>query len=135
MIRALSIAILIIFLLGSMGMTISKHYCQGKLYSTNVGVLVDGHNSCDMNMPDQQCAAADESGNSQNCCNDKIDNLKINDNYNPVTFDWKPLVAVIGYELSGSQYPQPTNTAYSAIEASPPAACKDLIVFVQSFLC
>ena len=67
--KAISVLLAFVFLLSSTGFSINKHFCGGKLKSTNV-LLIQNHNSCcgTKKMP-------------EGCCKNQTEVLKIKDNY------------------------------------------------------
>lgn len=133
-----AIMLLVIFLMGSTGITISKHYCGDKLCSKSWSLLSTDPTSCNMDMPTQSCDKNQKNDQSKkDCCKNIIDNLKIKDSYAGSFFNWTPQLfslPIINFIIS------PVNI-YSLLTSGffyntfPPPADKGITVLVQSFLC
>lgn len=69
--KAISILLVIVFLFSSSGFSINTHYCNGKIKSINIS-FSDNHKSC--------CG---KKKMDKDCCKNKTEIVKINDNYIP----------------------------------------------------
>jgi hypothetical protein len=134
---AFTIAVLFIFLLGSMGMTITVHNCGGKLFSKKVSVLIKSNGGCGMEKSSGDCEMPHEDKPTEDCCKDEINNLKITDNFSPASFDWTPHICkTVVFEvvdvqvINGEKNPIPSDFNFIL-----PPGRKNIPLFVQSFLC
>ena len=75
------IVLSLLLLVATMGMTVSKHYCKGDLYS--VSVNGSDKSSCDMG----------------NCCHDETQNIKINNDFSVPSIASIPVLA--GFDILG----------------------------------
>ena len=74
--KILSIFIALIFLVTSIGMNFSIHYCGGQVEKVAIG---NDEISCGMDMSVNSCPSANQLSSS--CCSNKHLQLKIKDNY------------------------------------------------------
>lgn len=79
--KLFSISVALLMLLSGMQLTISTHYCGGKLADSKVSVL--GHlASCGMESSTDECTQPGSHVESS-CCNDKVSVYAVDHNYSP----------------------------------------------------
>ncbi len=85
--KFLSISFSILILFAGMQLTISTHYCGGKIAASKVSVSGDLA-SCGMEAPAKQCPYTGSHLGS-NCCNTKVSVFAIDNNYPPSFSEFK----------------------------------------------
>lgn len=86
--KFLSISFSLLILLSGLQLTVSTHYCGGKIAASKVSVSGDLA-SCGMEAPSGQCPSAGSRIGS-NCCNTKVSVFAIDNNYPPSLSNFKP---------------------------------------------
>ncbi len=89
--KAISILLGIVFLFSSSGFSINTHYCNGKIRSINIA-FSDNHKSC--------CG---KKKMAKDCCKNKTEIVKINDNYIPEQIIVTPLTDFAYFALAFTQ--------------------------------
>ena len=126
-----SVILCAVILLATAGFTVNRHYCGGKLKSTQLYSVMDPKTCCgvaDLPEDKQECP--------EGCCHDKVEFYQFDEDFNlPATVVNPNVVIVfINYflldELFGSL--DPHTTKY--LNYKPPLIELDIPVLVQSFL-
>jgi len=79
--KFLSISFSLLILISGLQLTISTHYCGGKIAASKISVSGDLA-SCGMEIPAAQCPSTGSHIGS-NCCNTKVSVFAIDNNYPP----------------------------------------------------
>jgi len=126
-----SVFLSVVILLATGGLVINKHYCGGKLRSTQLYIVMDHKRCCgvaDLPAGKQECP--------EGCCHDKVEFYQLDEDFNlPATVVNHNVVIVfikcfILDELFGSL---DSHTA-KYLNYKPPLIELDIPVLVQSFL-
>lgn len=131
--KIFSVILSLVFLVTSMGFTISTHICGGKKVKTVLSIG-NADVSCGMEKAQNNCASGQQM--KSNCCQDEFQLIQNDEDYKqPLTnFDFAPdfLIAfVTSYvELFGNE----TTKIDFFTDHSPPPLVRDIPVLVQSFL-
>ena len=112
----------LILLVSTMGMTVSKHYCQGNLYS----VSVDGLNNdkCDMG----------------SCCHDETQVYQVKEDFSIPAISTVPMLAeldILGHDLfawEGIIAPEAENTTPTERESPPLLPIQKTLAVKQVYL-
>lgn len=128
-----SVILSLVFLITSMGFTVSSHICGGKKVKTVLSLGITDI-SCGMEDVKDNCATGEQMKSS--CCQDEFQLMQIDEDYTPqlteIDFSTDFLIAFVGvyFDLYGST----TNEKYFYRDHSPPPLIKDIPILIQSFL-
>lgn len=76
----MNIFLIVTLLVGSMGFTVNKHYCHGKL--ADVTLMVSSHCGCDDNAP------------MGNCCKEESETFRVDQNFQLTAMDYVPQAVI-----------------------------------------
>lgn len=120
--KALSISLLILFVIATIGVTVSTHYCGGKLADTSVFSTA----SCDCGDKEME----------SNCCQNESEFFQIDEDFiiasSDIDFDLKFTFAFLSSFID-SFVTEKGNSSDSFIY-KPPLLNPDILILVQSFL-
>lgn len=91
--KLFSISIALIMLLSGLQLTVSRHYCGGKLADAKVSLI--GHlASCGMESANDECT---QPGNhvKSNCCNNQVSVYAVDHNYSPSFTEFKAFAQTV----------------------------------------
>lgn len=139
LVKALHIILSIAVLLSTTGFTLSEHVCQSELQSVSVFSESGG---CDSKMAPCQrggtCCSMDEK-EGKSCCTSSSEYFQSDQDKQTQAFEFKQLkspdfLAVITVVFC-IQLPIFETAQVNYLTYRPPIVCKDLLVFLQTFLC
>jgi hypothetical protein len=116
------IVLSLLLLVATMGMTVSKHYCKGNLYSIS------------FNGSDKSCC------DMANCCHDETQNIKLNDDFSSPSIASMPVLAefdllgqvMFGYTDSFTLHEEDINLRH--VESPPPPLISETLSKRQVYL-
>ncbi len=128
-----SVILSLVFLMTSMGFTVSSHICGGKRVKTVVSMSV-ADVSCGMEKTRNNCASGEQM--RSNCCQDEFLLMQLEENYTQqlteVDFSNDFLVAFVVAYFDLIENTIAKKDLFH--DLSPPPLIRDIPVFVQSFL-
>lgn len=133
-ILTLSLALLVVF--SSLGMTITRHLCAGKVKS----LVVFSHSAaCEMEQQKEKLPPCHESPSNNDCCQDQTIVLEIEDQKSvnsPVfKFSVPDITFIAAFAAVWTSFFNLYSPAYIHVpDYSPPVLAQDIPVLVQSFL-
>jgi len=119
-----SIFLSVIILLVTAGFTINKHYCGGKLRSTQLYTVMDSMTCCGVvEMP-------------EGCCHDKVEFYQLDEDFNlPATVvNHSVVIVIIKYFILDEMFGSLDSHTAKYLNYKPPLIKLDIPVLVQSFL-
>lgn len=120
--KLIHIVVLISLLSSTMGITISKHYCNNKLVSKVI------------NSETKKCC-----GKSCNSCHTEKVSLKINDDYQDTNHDFQfqelAVIVKFTYLLFDSKEIEDETQDYNTIELPPPLKIQRTLSKLQTYIC
>ena len=133
--RLFSILIVVIFLAGNIGLTLSTHYCGGRVSEQNLGLII-ADLGCGMEAESKDNCSGEETSVKSNCCHDDHQNFKIADEFKTQTelisidTQFATLFFASFFDLHTLE-----STEYADyLNYQPPRLAIDIPVLFQSFL-
>jgi len=132
--QVVSIAMSLLLLLSSSGITYAQHFCGDHEIMSKI-TLGETHLSCEMIMPEAGCE--DEPMKENNCCDNQYINVDTDDNYSGVSFDFQAqptfIIAFVSVFVLAQEPDLNKNFDYYK-DYSPPPLGEDLLVLFETFL-
>ena len=132
----MSILLGIIFLLGQIGMTVSTHYCGGRVAQRHLG-LTPTHLGCGMES-DLYAASKDDCESVKGlCCNNDFQQVVGREYFDSSNHEltFSP-IQIFDQEILLPEYLEQVNSSFfNLLSYIPPLLDTDIPVLVQSFLC
>lgn len=132
--KVISIALSVLLLLSSTGITYAKHFCGDHEVLAEI-TLGEKHLSCGMKMEANSCG--DEKQEDHNCCKNKYEKVNTDDHFAKASFDVQlnvPFIASFITVFELAQEPVITQTFHNYTDYHPPPLDKDIPVLYQVFI-
>jgi len=137
--RIASLVLAMVVILATMGVSVNKHYCQGRLVETAVFVKTKHAHCQQIITAKQQPCPYHVISNSkeEQCCSDESEFFLVDDpsNISKLSIEFKPLAlqAVVLYFVA-DLFSDQEDILITQINYKPPLIAQDVTVLVQSFL-
>lgn len=131
--KVISIALSVLLLLSSTGITYAKHFCGDHEVLSEI-TLGEKHLSCGMKM--EATACGDEKQEDHNCCKNKYEKVNTDDHFAKASFDVQldvPFIASFITVFVMQQVPFTSQTQITYTDYHPPPLDKDIPVLYQVF--
>lgn len=131
--KAFSFILSFVFLLSTMGFTVSTHICGGKRVKSKFS-LAKAEVSCGMEVDSAPCSK--QTTIKSNCCQNEYQKVQIDDDYAPETAQWASVfLTMLAYQPSMEIlfYPQTTQNDFFS-DYSPPPLIKNIPILINAFL-
>ena len=133
--RLFSILIVVIFLAGNIGLTLSTHYCGGHVSEQSLG-LSYADLGCGMEDESEDNCSGEETSVKSNCCSDDHKNFKIADEFKIQTelISIDTQFATLFFASFFDLYSIESENYTQYLNYQPPRLTIDIPVLIQSFL-
>lgn len=131
--KLFSVILSCIFLITSMGFTVSSHICGGKRVKTEFG-LTTSDVSCGMENDESNCLDGEQM--KSNCCQNQFHTIQMNEDYTQqlTKVNFSQNFAIVFVAVLYNLLPNTTVQTIFYKDYSPPPLIRDIPVMVQSFL-